>query len=783
MPPTLTYPGVYIVEAPSSVHTITGVATSIGAFFGQAAMGPLNTPVECLSYADYTRTFGAPVGGALLAQSVQQFFSNGGSDCYVVRLASGAYPAQLMLLNLAKQPVLQVSAASAGAWGSGLLLTVDYATAAPDSTFNLQVQYVSGGTVVQTESFGNLSMDPNSPRYAPTFLTQSSQLITATPGSTIASGVTAGYSEARLPFVSVAASGWGNAIAGIFPAVGSTGSFQISVDGGPWTQVNLLKGDLQGATEAVAFAYIQNAINTALGASSGTSVAVPVLDTFGTLSFLRVISSGSAKTSVQVRRASSNDIAQALMFGVDQGGIEVTKYSDLRPVPTGISFTVANTGEIDMAMDQLASATLGSVTQAQINSLTPVAISLTSGGPDFYQGSGTRDDDGVRENLQQIANAINTGFPGYQAVVAGYRLFIRNLRPSSPITSDAFTLTTTGNAAPLGAGFTANVAQYQLGSAGTTYSQTVLPAPTDGSAPGLVEYQGSELARTGLYALDGVDLFNLMVISGDGLTTSSDWDAVRSSAAVYCQSRRAFLLLDAPAAWTSSGLPSVQASDVQNFRAAIGEPMINCAVFYPRVQFNDGGTLRYIGPSGMMAGVFAATDSARGVWKAPAGTNAALTGVTGLEVILTDGQNGILNPLGVDCIRRMPSGYVSWGARTVAGYDNSGTQWTYIPIRRTALFLEESLYRGTQWAVFEPNDDPLWAQIRMNLNAFMMGLFRQGAFQGTTPQQAFFVKCDSETTTQADIDQGVVNIVVGFAPLVPAEFVVITIQQIVGNLS
>ncbi len=326
------------------------------------------------------------------------------------------------------------------------------------------------------------------------------------------------------------------------------------------------------------------------------------------------------------------------------------------------------------------------------------------------------------------------------------------------------------------------MAQYQLGSTSGTYSSAAI-SPSDGSAPGLVEYQGSELARTGFYALDGVDLFNMMVIPGDGLTAPSDWDAVRSSAAGYCQDRRAFLLLDAPASWTSNGLPSVQASDVQNFRAAIGEPMINCAVFYPRVQFNDSGTLRYIGPSGMMAGVFAATDSARGVWKAPAGTNAALTGVTGLEVILTDGQNGVLNPLGVDCIRSMPSGYVSWGARTVAGYDNSGTQWTYTPIRRTALFLEESLYRGTQWAVFEPNDEPLWAQIRMNLNAFMMGLFQQGAFQGSTPQAAFFVKCDSETTTQADIDQGVVNIVVGFAPLVPAEFVVITIQQIVGNLS
>ncbi len=150
---------------------------------------------------------------------------------------------------------------------------------------------------------------------------------------------------------------------------------------------------------------------------------------------------------------------------------------------------------------------------------------------------------------------------------------------------------------------------------------------------------------------------------------------------------------------------------------------------------------------------------------------------------LTDKENGVLNKLGVNCMRKFPSGFVSWGARTMAGFDdNSNTDWKYIPIRRLALFLEVSLYRGTQWVVFEPNDEPLWAKIRLNLNAFMMGLFRQGAFQGSTPDKAFYVKCDSETTTQNDRNLGIVNIQVGFAPLKPAEFVVIYIQQIAGDL-
>ena len=127
-------------------------------------------------------------------------------------------------------------------------------------------------------------------------------------------------------------------------------------------------------------------------------------------------------------------------------------------------------------------------------------------------------------------------------------------------------------------------------------------------------------------------------------------------------------------------------------------------------------------------------------------------------------------------------GILAWGARTMDGDDNTGSEYKYVPVRRLALFLEESLYRGLQWVVFEPNDEPLWSQIRLNVTAFMQGLFRQGAFQGRTPQEAYFVKCDAETTTQADRNLGIVNVWVGFAPLNPAEFVILSIQQMAGQL-
>src|SRR6476659_4522334 len=188
-------------------------------------------------------------------------------------------------------------------------------------------------------------------------------------------------------------------------------------------------------------------------------------------------------------------------------------------------------------------------------------------------------------------------------------------------------------------------------------------------------------------------------------------------------------------------------------------------------------------PAGAVAGVMARTDGTRGVWKAPAGQDATLAGVQALDVKIDDGQNGQLNPLGVNCLRTFPGvGPVVWGARTLAGNDRLADQWKYVPVRRTALFIEESLFRGTQWVVFEPNDEPLWAQIRLNVGAFMQDLFRKGAFQGKTPREAYLVKCDAETTTQIDINNGVVNILVGFAPLKPAEFVIVQIQQLAGQI-
>jgi hypothetical protein len=288
---------------------------------------------------------------------------------------------------------------------------------------------------------------------------------------------------------------------------------------------------------------------------------------------------------------------------------------------------------------------------------------------------------------------------------------------------------------------------------------------------------GKEVGKEGLYALENADLFNLLCIPpylNDGNVDAT----LVGAAAAYCEKRRAMLLVDPRAGWDTK--------DKAKNISAIGTNSKNAALFFPHLRqpnpLRDNQVEDFV-PCGAVAGVMARTDGTRGVWKAPAGLDATLVGVPELRVPLTDLENGELNQLGVNCLRTMPAaGRIIWGSRTLQGDDRLASEWKYIPVRRTALFIEESLYRGTQWVVFEPNDEPLWAQIRLNIGAFMQNLFRQGAFQGTTPKDAYFVKCDKETTTQPDINLGIVNIVVGFAPLKPAEFVVIYLQQIAGQI-
>ena len=319
-----------------------------------------------------------------------------------------------------------------------------------------------------------------------------------------------------------------------------------------------------------------------------------------------------------------------------------------------------------------------------------------------------------------------------------------------------------------------------------TITNTAPNAGRDGGDIATNDVKGASGAGTGMYALSRADLFNLLCLPPP--TVGGDHDTgLWTDAAAFCKGERAVVLVDAVRTWdVATAATAVVAAPFGNIA-----DKSNAALYFPRLRMPDAlaeNALTDFAPCGVVAGVISRTDTARGVWKAPAGIEASVGGVFGTSVngqptTLIDADSGTLNPVAVNVIRDVPGvGPVVWGARTMDGRDLLASQWKYLPVRRLALYIEESLYRGTQWVVFEPNDEPLWAQIRLNVGAFMHGLFRQGAFQGTTPRDAYLVKCDRETTTQDDINRGVVNILVGFAPLKPAEFVVLKIQQLAGQV-
>jgi len=268
-----------------------------------------------------------------------------------------------------------------------------------------------------------------------------------------------------------------------------------------------------------------------------------------------------------------------------------------------------------------------------------------------------------------------------------------------------------------------------------------------------------------------VDLFNLLILPRSLGQNDAQRQALWGPASAFCARKRAFLIVDPYATWADITQAEAGVDQVR-----IGIDTRNSACYWPRLRAGDGSV---IDPSGSIAGLIARTDSNRGVWKAPAGLEATLRAVSGVERRMSDPENGVINPKALNAIRVFPAGVVSWGARTLVGFDGSGNiDDKYVPVRRTMLMIEESLYRGLHFAVFEPNDEPLWAQIRLAAGSFMNGLFRKGAFAGAKASDAYFVNCDSSTTTPDDINLGIVNVVVGFAPLKPAEFVVITVRQI-----
>ncbi len=758
----VSYPGVYIQEVPSGSRAIAGVPTSVAAFVGYTARGAVNDATQIFSFADFERRFGGLSLDSDLSYTVNHFFLNGGATAYIVRVASGASAASVGLLTAPGGTLtLTASAKSEGQWGNALLLSVDYATSNPASLFNLTVRELverSGRLVeARVETHRNLSMNAFSGNYAVDAVSAASDLIELTNEGAAING----RGESRSGDLLALPAALGDDVRRL----------AVSLDGGSFYEFDIFDA---GALPAD-LPTLAGAIQTRVRGLEPGNGAFDNFDCDIDSNQIRARSgtSNDQRSSVTFAPASIRSAAAALTLGLAHGGRETSAAASVRPAVTGTAsdripdfaaLVFADPEQMTVNLIDSGGTTLASetVTLQDTGAATPVNAPTTL--------------DEARSAIEAAMRASsNPSFSQARVSVIDRTLYIV---PGGDTASNRFEFTGAGAATLTlsnGTGGVPNVAAFQLGTGPTVQAQQAGTPGNDGSPPSPVEIQGSRAAKTGLFALEDADLFNMLNIPG-----LSD-AGVLATAISYAEERRSMILIDMPSTVNDFD----EARDWINDPANAGLRHRNAVSYFPRVRLADplqGNRLRTFANAGLMAGLYARTDAARGVWKAPAGIEARLRGVQALEYVLSDPENGVLNPLGLNCLRTFPvTGSVSWGARTMVGADALASEWKYVPVRRIALFIEESLYRGTQFVVFEPNDEPLWAQIRLSVGAFMNNLFRQGAFQGSTPQEAYFVRCDSSTTTQADIDLGIVNIAVGFAPLKPAEFVVIQIQQLAGQ--
>jgi uncharacterized protein len=640
MPVQVSYPGVYIREVPSGVRTITGVATSIAMFVGRMAEGDLAKPKLLFSFSDYERAFGTDTSVSEMTDAVRLFFLNGGQQCWAMRISDNtAARATVRLKNTLQQDVLDVTAKGAGLSGGNIRLAINYDTVDPENTFNLrvfrQIEMTPGIFSEEgVELFGNLSMDPDSPRYAVNLITQESNLISLS--------LNPGAPPAILPF---SLSGrMDEAVLATLQALATTDlTFEMSVDGVRFSPVTLAAADV-ASTDA-----IEDKIEADLGLASGDVVVSLPANADG-LEHLQISGATAAVKAIRIRPGGgTNDLAVAFQLGVEQGGIEVGSFSSLRPAPSGLFFDLGDptTSPPFARLNDFATQEQGSITRFAISvggvqTIVPVpAVQTTSATDKMYVGLQSTNPSlaNVREKLQAIATAVNasTGlnFP-WTAAVHGMRLM---LVPTSGAANFGGAVTSGDNTDPigtsgydLGAGSKAftrddvKVRYFRLGAAGQGDYQGNGTNGSDGGSPGLNDYEEA------YKVIDReIDIFNLLILPKDRDQTEDTRRSLWGQASVFCQQRRAFLLIDPPLAWkrVTDIIDLNNVHSISKLRQGLVKD--HAGVFWPRITIVSNGLQKPIAPSGAIAGIMARIDSNRGVWKAPAGLEADIRGIRGVD--------------------------------------------------------------------------------------------------------------------------------------------------------
>jgi phage tail sheath protein FI len=769
------HPGVYIEEVSSGVRPIEGVSTSTAAFVGKAELGDIGKAVLVTSLQEFQKKHGSFPSGGYLAHSVYQFFNNGGKSCYIVRIAGkGARAADIALKDRKGSPskTLTIRASSEGAWGNALDIEIADGTLDSDNEFAVRVKRDRSAEKLPPlllETFDNLSMDAAAGNYVKTVINANSMyvrvevedanLLTAGPGVSRSGALPSGNAAALLQLGAV---NGGTETAGVDGPPATAGTSQSSASAATALPADKRKflvnldgdGDreimvpLAAGTGAAIAAAIQDAVtaltaNTPAKQPAYTGFICVYDDPAAPNAYL--LSSGTTGAASSVVVMDSTATAISLPAGQHQFVIEVNGDGP---------HTVTLNGPLGDG-DAIKAAIL-----AEVQGLTPKRQANAGA----FSGFDCQYD--ITTNPGNPSLVLTSGVPGVASTV-------RVIDAPADNVAGTLKLGLTNGGKEISGGAVLRPAnsqvptEYHLGDAVVTGN--IAEPPTfgdDGGTPNDQDY------INGLNALNTVRDVSILCIPGIGTK------AVVDAGTNYCAQRAdCFFIGDC-----NKTDDSVE--DAQDFLNSLTVKSSYGAIYYPWLKMLDPTGVSpvpiAIPPSGFVAGMYARIDAKRGVWKAPAGTEANIGGAVGVTADTTDAQQDFLNPIGVNVIRTFPaSGIVIWGTRTLA--TKSDPEYRYIPVRRTAIFLEQSIYNGIQWAVFEPNDEDLWASLRANINSFMMLQFRAGAFQGKTPSEAFFVKCDSQTTTQADIDAGTVNILVGFAALKPAEFVVLQLSQKAGQ--
>jgi phage tail sheath protein FI len=761
------YPGVYIEEIPSGVRTITGVATSVTAFVGRARRGPINEPVTINNFGDYERIFGGLWAESAMGYAVRDFYLNGGSQAIIVRLyhpvqseeeKDEARQAALRFRNeivatvngLNEATVASVKEYVAGT--AGQYATAAHSKAEKDAVATV-AKYVANAPSATTAALvedaacqkANEYPSDHPGKEAATQVANAASLAALLTNATPDDVAEAVRSKAEeIVDICEAAKGVADAAKTAADTAIANGDDEAAVAAAAVDAARTQANGFQDKPEE--FLYADRVAGAAEAAVEDEEPSDPVAAANEEAVAIEDELRPRTEAATAVARAATAEAwkgVAALLTAAESAAEIVAPLSNARLGCDSLQLAAVHPGA------------WGNDIRARVDNDTSDPTDC-----DLFNLAIRDGQTGAIEIFRNVT--IKSGPRQVDKVLEMESRLVRVCGPLIQVPAES-TEPTAGQS-PWD----------------DDYSYRVIDIASDGEP--LVQNDFLQEDKKGLYALEKADLFNLLCIPPYNADQNVDTFVI-SAAAAYCEKRRAMLILDSPSGW---GDKEKAKSEFTGEEEKIGTRSKNAAFFFPRFkQVNPlhDGQIETFAACGAVAGIFARTDATRGVWKAPAGLDASLVGVLGLSVPLTDQENGELNPLGINCFRTMPgAGHVIWGARTLRGNDRLASEWKYIPVRRTALYIEESLYRGTQWVVFEPNDEPLWAQIRLNIGAFMYNLFRQGAFQGKTPREAYFVKCDKETTTPNDINLGIVNIVVGFAPLKPAEFVVIKLQQMAGQI-